>query len=99
MAMKRNKDTDNSRNSYSEKTLKTSLGNLELAVPRDRKREFEPQLVKKNQTTLKRRYRGKDFVHVRQGHGHQRHRSPYPGDIRKRQIRERLFKHKAPLYN
>ena len=48
----RNKETDNSRNGYSEKTLKTSLGNLELSVPRDRKGEFEPQIVKKNQTTL-----------------------------------------------
>ena len=48
----RNKETDNSRNGYSEKTLKTSLGELELAVPRDRKGEFEPQIVKKNQTTL-----------------------------------------------
>lgn len=48
----RNKGTDNSRNGYSEKTLKTSLGDLELEVPRDRKGEFEPQLVKKNQTTL-----------------------------------------------
>jgi len=48
----RNKETDNSRNGYSEKTLKTSLGDLELTVPRDRKGEFEPQLVKKNQTTL-----------------------------------------------
>ena len=48
----RNKATDNSRNGYTEKTLKSSLGNLEIAVPRDRKGEFAPQLVKKNQTTL-----------------------------------------------
>ncbi len=48
----RNKKTDNSRNGYSEKTLKTSLGDLELSIPRDRKGEFEPQLVKKNQTSL-----------------------------------------------
>jgi putative transposase len=48
----RNKETDNSRNGYSEKTLKTSLGDLEIAVPRDRKGDFEPQIVKKNQTTL-----------------------------------------------
>lgn len=47
-----NKETDNSRNGYSEKTLKTSLGDLEIAVPRDRKGDFEPQIVKKNQTTL-----------------------------------------------
>lgn len=48
----RNKETDNSRNGYSEKTLKTSLGDIEIAVPRDRKGDFEPQIVKKNQTTL-----------------------------------------------
>jgi len=47
-----NKKTDNSRNGHSEKTLKTSLGDLELSIPRDRKGEFEPQLVKKNQTSL-----------------------------------------------
>ena len=48
----RNKQTDNSRNGYTEKTLKTSLGDMEITIPRDRKSEFEPQLVKKNQTTL-----------------------------------------------
>ena len=39
--------TDNSRNGYSEKTLKSSVGDIEIAVPRDRKRDFEPQIVKK----------------------------------------------------
>lgn len=48
----RNKETDNSRNGHSEKTLKSSLGDIEIQVPRDRKSEFEPQLVKKHQTTL-----------------------------------------------
>ncbi|WP_246517313.1 IS256 family transposase [Clostridium aciditolerans] len=48
----RNKETDNSRNGYSEKTLKTSLGDIEIAVPRDRKGNFQPRIVKKNQTTL-----------------------------------------------
>ena len=48
----RSKETDNSRNGYSEKTLKTSLGDMAISVPRDRKGEFEPQIVKKNQTTL-----------------------------------------------
>jgi transposase-like protein len=47
-----NKQTDNSRNGHSEKTLKTSLGGLEISIPRDRKGEFDPQLVKKNQTSL-----------------------------------------------
>ena len=48
----RNKEGENSRNGYSKKTLKTSFGKTEIKVPRDRDGEFEPQLVKKNQTTL-----------------------------------------------
>jgi len=48
----RSKETENRRNGYSEKTLKSSLGDIEVQVPRDRKGEFEPQLVKKHQTTL-----------------------------------------------
>ena len=48
----RNKDTDNSRNGHSSKTLRTSYGDVEVAVPRDRKGEFEPQLLKKNQTSI-----------------------------------------------
>ncbi|ADY55098.1 transposase mutator type [Syntrophobotulus glycolicus DSM 8271] len=48
----RNKETDNSRNGYSEKTIKTSLGDMDISVPRDRKGHFEPQIIKKQQTTL-----------------------------------------------
>ena len=48
----RNKEGNNSRNGYSKKTLKTSFGETEIKVPRDRDGEFEPQLIKKNQTTL-----------------------------------------------
>lgn len=48
----RNKDTSNSRNGHSSKTMKTSFGDVEIAVPRDRNSEFEPQLVKKQQTSL-----------------------------------------------
>ena len=48
----RNKDTDNSRNGHSSKTLKTSFGEVEVSVPRDRKGEFEPQLLKKHQTSI-----------------------------------------------
>ena len=46
------KDTDNSRNGHSRKTVQGSLGELEISVPRDRKGEFEPQLVKKHQTDI-----------------------------------------------
>ena len=48
----RHKEGENSRNGYSKKTLKTSFGETEIKVPRDREGEFEPQLIKKNQTTL-----------------------------------------------
>ena len=48
----RNKDTDDSRNGYSKKTVTSSLGDIELDIPRDRKGEFEPQAVKKNQTDI-----------------------------------------------
>lgn len=48
----KNKTGTNSRNGHSKKTMKTSFGEMELAIPRDREGEFEPQLVKKQQTTL-----------------------------------------------
>lgn len=48
----RNKETDDSRNGYSKKTVTSSLGNIDLDIPRDRKGEFEPQAVKKNQTDI-----------------------------------------------
>lgn len=48
----KNKATDNSRNGRSSKTLRTSFGDVEVAVPRDRKGEFEPQLLKKNQSSI-----------------------------------------------
>ena len=48
----KNKGTDNSRNGHSSKTLRTSMGDVEISIPRDRKGEFEPQLLKKNQTSI-----------------------------------------------
>lgn len=47
-----NKDTDDSRNGYSKKTVTSSLGDIELDIPRDRNGDFEPQVVKKNQTDI-----------------------------------------------
>ena len=48
----RNKDTDNSRNGHSKKTMHTSYGDMEVAIPRDRKGEYEPQVIKKYQNTV-----------------------------------------------
>lgn len=48
----KNKHTDNSRNGHSQKTLRTSFGNVEIETPRDRKGKFDPQLLKKGQTSI-----------------------------------------------
>jgi transposase-like protein len=40
----------NYRNGYSKKNIKTSFGEVELDVPRDRNAEFEPKVVKKYET-------------------------------------------------
>lgn len=42
----------NSRNGYSKKKLKTTLGETEISVPRDRESSFNPMLVKKRESTL-----------------------------------------------
>ena len=44
-----NKNTDNSRNGYSTKTLKSEFGEVEIQIPRDRKGEFKPQIIPKYQ--------------------------------------------------
>lgn len=39
----------NSRNGYTQKTVKTENAEIDLEIPRDRDSSFEPQLIKKNQ--------------------------------------------------
>lgn len=48
----RNKETNNSRNGHSRKTMRTSYGDMDIAIPRDRKGEYEPQLIPKYQNTV-----------------------------------------------
>ena len=48
----RNKNTTSSRNGYSEKSLKSSQGEISVKIPRDRDGEFEPQLIQKHQTDI-----------------------------------------------
>lgn len=43
-------DDKNYRNGYSPKKIKTSFGEVNIDVPRDRKAEFEPKIVKKYET-------------------------------------------------
>lgn len=45
-------ESTNARNGYSKKTLKTSLGEVPISVPRDRQGQFEPQIVKKYQRNV-----------------------------------------------
>lgn len=47
-----NKQTKNSRNGYGKKTIHTEYGDMEIQVPRDRLGEFEPVVIKKNQTNM-----------------------------------------------
>lgn len=46
------KQTLNSRNGYSKKTIKTQLGAVELNIPRDRNGEYEPKIVPKYQRNV-----------------------------------------------
>ena len=48
----RNKETDNSRNGHSSKTMHTSYGDMDVAIPRDRNGDYEPQLIKKYQNSV-----------------------------------------------
>ena len=48
----KNKGTDNSRNGHSSKTLRTGFDDVDISISRDRKGEFEPQILKKNQTSI-----------------------------------------------
>lgn len=46
------RNSGNSRNGYTKKTLKGDFGQVEMQTPRDRNGTFEPQFVKKGQTRL-----------------------------------------------
>ena len=48
----RGKETDDSRNGHSKKTLRTSFGDTTIQIPRDRKGEFDPVILRKNQTSI-----------------------------------------------
>ena len=64
------KNTDNSSNGHSSKPLRTSFGDVEVSVSRDRKGEFEPQVLKKNQTSISQDIEEKI---LRQGYDNQRY--------------------------
>jgi len=46
------KETTNRRNGYTHKTLKSSMGDIEIDSPRDRDGSFDPKLIPKRQTDV-----------------------------------------------
>jgi len=46
------KAAENAQNGFTPKTVKSKYGEIELDVPRDRKAEFEPQVIKKRQKDI-----------------------------------------------
>ena len=42
----------NYRNGHKPKTLKSTMGEIEIAVPQDRNSEFEPKIVAKHKTNI-----------------------------------------------
>ena len=44
--------TGNSRNGYSKKTIKSRYGPTEVNIPRDRNGQFEPEIIKKHETSV-----------------------------------------------
>lgn len=49
---RKNKQTDNRRNGYTEKTVKTQFREMKIDVPRDRDGEFEPIVVPKHKRDI-----------------------------------------------
>lgn len=48
----KNKETDNSRNGHTKKTLRSEFGNVTVDIPRDTNGEFEPVIVKKHERSV-----------------------------------------------
>jgi len=48
----KNKQTDNSRNGHTKKTLRSQFGEIDIQIPRDTEGAFEPVIVKKHERTM-----------------------------------------------
>lgn len=84
------KNSGNSRNGKSSKTIKGKRGQLHIDVPRDRASSFEPQLIKKGQT----RFDGfdeRDHLDVRARDDLPRDQSALAGDLRRRGLARSHF--------
>lgn len=73
----RNKETDNSRNGHSRKTMHTSYGDMDVAIPRDRNGEYEPRLIKKIPEYCNTGHRRKDSFYICKRNDYRRYRVAY----------------------
>jgi putative transposase len=48
----RKKETENLRNGYTPKTVRSSQGDIKLDIPIDRNGQFEPELIRKHQNDI-----------------------------------------------
>ena len=46
------KENDNSRNGYTPKTVRSSQGDIRLDIPRDRKGDFQPELIRRHENDI-----------------------------------------------
>ncbi len=60
----KNKETENSRNGYSSKKLRTSYGEVDVSIPRDRKGEFGAAAAEEEPEQHQPGYRREDSAHV-----------------------------------
>ena len=80
-------DNPDYRNGVKHKKLRSSYGKIPIDVPQDRDGDFEPQLVKKNQTTLTGDIEEKIISMYAKGYDYKRYRSSYQGYLRFRMFR------------
>lgn len=80
-----NKATDDSRNGYSKKTVTSSFGEIDLDIPRDRKGEFAPQIIKKKSDGCF-KYRRSGAFHVCKGHDNKRYLCSFKVSVRCRRF-------------
>lgn len=73
-------DSDDYRNGYKSKTVKSRFGKMEIEVPQNRRSTFEPQVVKKRSEKHK-QHRLKKYFDVCKRNDHPPDFRHYPGHL------------------
>lgn len=80
----RNKDTNNSRNGYSKKTMHTSYGDMDFDIPRDGNGEYDIQVIRKHQNTITQDMEEKNHLNVCQRYDYKLYKKSFSGVLRHR---------------